>query len=128
MAFAGVAQEPSLTFALLALGDLVFGVQSDHLVKALMRPQALTLLPRSQGALEGVFNDRGQMVPVVDLRRWLSPGQTPEVACPQVAVLRASGRVLGLAISSVRGLLRVRRADVHPIHHGDGADDFAGPA
>ena len=119
-----VAAQPPLTFALLVLGELVFGVQTDHLVQAVMRPQAVTTLPRNQGPVVGVFEHRGHLVPMVDLRLWLAPGAPAGPPCPQVAILNAGGRVLGLAIDSVQGLLRVQGLDVHQIHHDDDAEGF----
>jgi chemotaxis signal transduction protein len=114
--------DPLLSFAQVALGDLTIGVDTRFVVRAVARPARLTRLPRSDGAVDGVFVDAGKTVPVIDLRRWMGDPAT-EVA-PQVLVLGADGRAVGLAIDAVQGLARVRQSQVRRIHHGDTTDDF----
>jgi len=116
--------DPVLTFAQVELGGLRFGLATEHVVQALPRPPSLTRLPRSHGALEGVFNNRGQVVPVVDLRKWMADAPAADSTPPHVMVLGAEGRVVGVAVDAIRGLLRVHASRVHRVHRDDSNDSF----
>ena len=52
--------DPLLSFARVVLGDLEFGVDSRCVIRALRRPQRLARLPRSHGAIDGVFVHDGR--------------------------------------------------------------------
>ncbi len=71
-------------------------------------------LPRSQGALVGVFQHRGQAVPVVDPACWGSLPQAGETAAhAQVLILQKSGRMAGIAIERTVGIALVEPGAVH---------------
>lgn len=121
---APAAEAGCLTLALFTLGELRFGVASQWLAQALAWPADLTQLPRREGALVGLFAHCGQMVPVVDLRRWL-PWPGAEAAQPrQVMVLRRGQQLLGLAVDAVQGLRRVLGQHVQRLHHTDDAQEL----
>ena len=114
--------DPLLAYAQVALGDLAIAIDTRHVVRALARPSALARLPRSHGAIDGVFSDGAQAIPVVDLRKWM--GEPASAAASQILVLGAQGRRIGLAIDAVRGLVRARESQLQRVHHGDVEDDF----
>ena len=114
--------DPLLAYAQVALGDLAIAIDTRHVVRALARPSTLARLPRSHGAIEGVFSDGAQAIPVVDLRKWM--GDLADAAPAQILVLGAQGRRIGLAIDAVRGLVRARASQLQRVHHGDVEDDF----
>ncbi|MCS0590760.1 chemotaxis protein CheW [Massilia norwichensis] len=114
--------EPLLAYARVALGELAIGIDTRHVVRALARPPALARLPRSHGAIDGVFSDGAQAIPVVDLRKWM--GETADAAPAQILVLGAQGRRIGLAIDTVRGLVRARASQLQRVHHEQVEDDF----
>jgi len=114
--------DPLLAYAQVALGDLAIAIDTRHVVRALARPSALARLPRSHGAIDGVFSDGAQAIPVVDLRKWM--GEPADEVPSQVLVVGAQGRRIGLAIDAVRGLVRARASQLQRVHHGDVEDDF----
>lgn len=114
--------DPLLNFARVALGELAIGVDTRHVVRAVSRPAVLTRLPRSHGAVDGVFADGPHAIPVIDLRKWM--GEPAATAPAQVLVLGAGGRMVGLAIDAVRGLVRARASQLRRVHHGEAEDDF----
>lgn len=112
-----------VTYALVELGQLKLGVNTDCVIQAISRPANLTPMPRVQGALDGVFSLRGQVVPVVNLQKWREPGAVTGNPA-QVLVLRSGQKVIGLAVDAVRGLLKVSHAEVHRVHHDDEPNEF----
>ena len=114
-------------FAQLELAGHRLAVDADHVVQALPRPPRLTPLPSRQAALQGVLKLRGQVVPVVDLRHWLQPAA--EVAAglapsPHIMVLGHEGKVVGIGLDGIRGLLRIPAEQVHAVAHQAEADNF----
>lgn len=117
--------DPLLAYAQVALGDLAIAIDTRHVVRALARPSLLTRLPRSHGAIDGVFSDGAQAIPVVDLRKWMGETSSAADAAPsQILVLGAQGRCVGLAIDAVRGLVRARASQLQRVHHAEVEDDF----
>jgi chemotaxis signal transduction protein len=116
--------EAGTEFALFDVGPQRVGVPSQNVVQAIACPP-LTRLPRGKHALEGVFVHRGQVVPLVDLGRWMEPGAgDPAESGKQVLILRAGDKVIAVRVHAVRGLLRVAASAVRRLHHDDDAEEF----
>lgn len=110
------------TYAQIEVAGLRMAIAAEHVREAVPRPEHVTRLPRSQGALEGVFKLRGQVVPIVDLRLWMNrPTDTRQ---PHVMVLGADNRVVGVATDAIHGLLRLRASQVHAVHREESDDSF----
>jgi chemotaxis signal transduction protein len=120
---AGATADEMVTFAQVALGGLTIGIDAAHVVRALPRPAVLAQLPRSSRAIDGVFSDGSQVVPVVDLRRWMDGGAVDGVP-GHVIVIGSQGRAVGLAIDEILGLVRVPRSCIRKVQHDDGPDAF----
>jgi|GEM_PF-2346738 len=114
--------DPWCTYAQVDVGGMRIAIATEHVRQALPRPPSMVRLPRSRGALEGVFKLRGQVVPVVDLRGWM--GLPTDARPPHIMVLGSERRVVGLAIDAIHGLLRLRASRVQAIHHDEDSDGF----
>lgn len=91
--------------ALCRLGPALLAVDIRHVEHALARPAHWVLLPRRDDPVEGVLDDHGQPVLVVDLRRWLPwPGALEPASL--VLVLRTHGRRSAIVIDAVEGVHR----------------------
>ena len=112
-----------VTYALVEVGPLKLGVDTRCVMQAIPRPSHMTPMPRVQGALDGVFSLRGQVVPVVNLQKWRRPGAATHDPA-QVLVLRSGNKVIGLAVDAVRGLLKASPAEVQQVHHDDDPNEF----
>lgn len=111
-------------FALFDLGQNRIGIATQHVVQAVAYPQNITQLPRARNALEGVFMHRGQMVPLVDLLRWIDPQSQHRCQSQQVLVLRADDKVIAILVDAIKGLLRAPDAHVSAVHHDADALEF----
>lgn len=116
-AIATAGEEVAL--AVCRLGGVAFFVPVAQLCQAVPRPEALTLMPRREGALEGVFTYQDALVPLIDIRRWVPWPEAPSVAMTQVLILREGPRLLGLSIDAVEGLTTVMPEQIVRIHQGD---------
>lgn len=82
---------------------------------------ALTPLPRAPGFLEGVVKLRGEVLPVVDVRRRLGVPTPAERQAPprerkreRLVVCRVGLRRVGLVVDAVTQVVKVERAAIRP--------------
>src|SRR5690242_10348609 len=75
-------------------------------VREIIRPQAITPVRRGPKFVEGVLNLRGEVIPVVDMRRRFG---IPEADLPhrKVVIVWVEGRTVGLIVDSVTEVVRV---------------------
>ena len=83
---------------LLPVGDDLYAVETA-LVREVVAAPALTALPTAPSSVLGVFNLRGEIVPVFDLASLLGLGTTPEHSF--VAVVDTTLGPAGLALTDV---------------------------
>lgn len=113
-----------VTLAVCRLGGVAFFVPVAQLCQAVPRPEALSVMPRREGALEGVFTYQDALVPLIDIRRWVPWPEAPSAATTQVLILREGTRLLGLSIDAVEGLTAVMPEQIVRIHQGDDAGEL----
>jgi purine-binding chemotaxis protein CheW len=70
-----LAPRPDEEFFIFKLGALTLAIVSKH-IREVSRLAPLTPLPRTQSFLLGVVGNRGQVMPVIDLLRFLQQGES----------------------------------------------------
>jgi len=107
-----------------SIGAVRLGIPVDTVVQAIPLPDTPAFLPRRQGALRGVVEHLGTLVPVVDLARWVDVGVTKTAAYEaRILVLREGGRTIGLQVDALQGLVDVPAQSFTRLHHDDNPDD-----
>lgn len=107
--------DSSLSMTFCRLGELRFAVPLNDVVQAIRQPPQLTLLPRRDQAIVGVFVYRQQTIPLLDLRRWLPwPDERDELP-GQILLLRQNAHLVGVAIDQVEGLQRVPGSQIQRV-------------
>jgi len=107
--------DSSLSMTFCRLGALRFAVPLNDVVQAIRQPPQLTLLPRRDQAIAGVFVYRQQTIPLLDLRRWLPwPDERGELP-GQILLLRQNAHLVGVAIDQVEGLQRVPGSQIQRV-------------
>ncbi|MCS0628620.1 chemotaxis protein CheW [Telluria mixta] len=99
------------------------GIAAASVAQALPLPDALAAPPRRTGALAGVVDHGGVLVPVVDLARWVGTGERQDGPHTRILILRDGARMLGLRVSAVGGLVDVAPDRITRLHHDDDADE-----
>ena len=88
------------------LGRESFGVEIAS-VQGIIKMQAITRLPQAPPFIEGVTNLRGQILPVIDLRKRLGVPQTDLTADTRMVIVNLSGTTVGMVVDSVDEVLRI---------------------
>jgi purine-binding chemotaxis protein CheW len=102
---------PEQEFFCFRTGELRLGVPSDN-VREVIRVGPLTPLPRSPAFLLGVSGHRGEVLPVLDLLRFLGKGEARIGPRTRLFVGISEALVTAVVVDQVIGL---RKVPVHEI-------------
>jgi len=92
-------------------GEYAFEV-SDAL--EVLRPRSLTTVPRTPDFVMGIMSVRGEMVPVLDLRKRLRIGSCGELADSRVVVASVDEIKAGFVVDRLAGVEEVSKKLVRP--------------
>lgn len=95
------------------VGDEEFGVEILE-VREINRMMEITRVPHAPDFVEGVINLRGQVIPVVDLRKRFGLQAVERDKSARIVVVELGDRVVGFLVDSVNEVLRVPRNLVEP--------------
>lgn len=104
---------PEREFFLFKIGELRLGVPSEN-VREVVRAGILTPLPKSAPFVLGVCGHRGEVLPVMDLLRFLGKGEARVTSRTRLFVGVLQGFVVGVVVDSVVGLRKVDLASILP--------------
>jgi purine-binding chemotaxis protein CheW len=81
-------------------------------VREIVRIPQITAVPNAPDYIEGVINLRGQIIPVVDLRKRFRVGATESNKRNRIVVVEWEDRSIGLIVSSASEVLRIPPSEV----------------
>lgn len=94
------------------LADTELALPVAALQEVVNHPEALTPVPLAPSYLLGLFNLRGTLIPVVDLRQLLRLDAPGASTARKVAIVETGGRRIGLQFDATGEILRVPREQV----------------
>lgn len=109
------------------VGDVQYAVDILR-VREIIRPLPLLALPHAPPAVVGVADHRGQVVPVVEVRRRFGLDPAPSVRRAKWILVDVDGRTVGLAVDAITGVLAASDVDHRPppaLGMGDSARGIA---
>jgi purine-binding chemotaxis protein CheW len=109
-----IESRPEREFFLFRLGELRLGVPSEN-VREVLRPGLLTPLPKAPAFVLGVCGHRGEVLPVIDLLRYLGKGEAKVGLRTRLFVGMAGNYIAGVVADSVIGLRRIQVSEILPI-------------
>ncbi len=84
-------------------------------VREIIKMQQITEIPNAPPFVEGVINLRGQITPVVDMRRRLGSGTELEQSRDtRIVIVETERSNVGIIVDSVVGVTHVPRGDISP--------------
>jgi purine-binding chemotaxis protein CheW len=93
------------------IGGQRFGLPADD-VQEVLRAVAFVPLPRAPAVVEGIINLRGQVVPVLDIRRRFRLPAKPLELTDHLVIARAAGRRVALRVDRALALKELGANDV----------------
>jgi len=96
------------------LGPDEFATRIEEVREITRRPDELTTVPHSPDFIEGVINLRGQVLPVINLRRRFGLAETERDSRERILVLRINGMDTGVLVDGVSEVLKVAEGAIQP--------------
>lgn len=114
-----------LQLAVMRVGQVWIGVNLDQVVHAMPAAGTLGILPQHSGALVGIVEYENQIIPVVDLYKWVNVGSTSDLTmgAQRIAILKSVHGAIALRVDAVHGITKVPSSSIQRIEHSDSGDE-----
>lgn len=107
---------PTATLVVFRLGDEIYGIDAP-LVYAVRRIDTIATVPNIPDFYMGVVNVRGQIITVLDLRRFFGKQDAQATKMPdELLVVRANGLELGILAHTVEDVVTLKLSDIQPLN------------
>ena len=83
-------------------------------VREIIHPLPITPVPRAPAFVDGVIRLRGDVIPVIDVRKRFGLPATPATRKSRFLVVNVAGRRIALVVDEVREVLRLPRGEIRP--------------
>ena len=106
------ADQNYLQFVGFRLGGKDYAFPIDQ-TREIVELQSITPTPEVPDHIVGVTNLRGQIIPIVDLQRVLTPG-APATPSRHAVVVDVDGQLTGCLVDSVTRVVRLPQSEIQP--------------
>lgn len=103
-------------FVVFRLGSEEYGVPITQ-VKEINRLTATTKVPRSPKFVEGIINLRGQIIPIIDMKKRFDLPLTEYTGDARIIVIQVYANTFGVEVDSVSEVLRINSMNIEPAPH-----------
>jgi purine-binding chemotaxis protein CheW len=83
-------------------------------IKEIIRPQKLVVLPKSPSSVEGIINLRGNVVPILDLRKRFDLPTGTDEHLSRLLIVTIARRLVGLVVDEMIGVVTLPTKDLKP--------------
>ncbi|MDI3546601.1 MAG: purine-binding chemotaxis protein CheW [Halanaerobiales bacterium] len=95
------------------LGEEEYGINILQ-TKEIIKPSKITNVPNTPDYVLGVINLRGQIVPVIDLRKRFAIAATETTDKQRVITIEVRDSLIGLVVDSVNGVVWLNMNELEP--------------
>ncbi len=104
------SEERLITFR---LNDELIGVNIQDVIK-ITRDIDITPVPKTKDYILGVMNLRGNIIPVVTLKKKFNLEEKGETKNPTIVVVETELGHIGVIVDKVEGAININPEDIHP--------------
>ena len=94
-------------------------------VREIIMLPPLTFVPKSKGALEGIIALRGEIMPVLNLRRYLGFPRGVAIPTTRVVILQHEDSGFGVLVDEITDFMWLQRHDVESIPQNFFSNEYA---
>jgi len=106
----GLKQQQLVSFR---LGVEEYGV-SIMKVQEIIRMQEITRVPQMPEFIEGIINLRGNVIPIIDLRKRFGLAHGERTIDSRIVVVSVRNRIVGVIVDGVSEVLRISDENIEP--------------
>jgi purine-binding chemotaxis protein CheW len=101
----------TLQLVLFALAGSEFGVEITQ-VREIIRMTDMTKMPKAPRFMEGIINLRGQIIPVLDLRKRFDMPVTEATSESRIMITEVKGQSVGLLVDKISEVLKISGSSI----------------
>lgn len=98
------------------LGSEQYGIDIQY-VDNIGRMQKITRVPKAQSYFLGVINVRGEVIPVMSMRRRLNLENDNFTSKSRIIILKFEQDLVGVVVDEVKEVVNLREADIEKVSH-----------
>jgi len=83
-------------------------------VQEIVMMREITRMPRAPEFIEGIVNLRGQMIPIIDMRKRFDLSSVEHDAETRIIIVEIAGELVGMVVDGVREVIRLPDSAVSP--------------
>jgi len=107
------ASAPSAQIVTFRLGTEEYGIDIMKIQEIILMGD-ITRVPEVPDFIEGVINLRGNVIPIIDLRKRFKLPATERMEATRIIVVNVEGKTMGVVVDSVSEVLRINPANIDP--------------
>lgn len=98
-------------FVVFRLGNEEYGIPITQ-VKEINRLTTATKVPKSPAFIEGIINLRGQIIPIIDMKKRFDLPLVEYTGEARVIVIQVGQQIFGIEVDAVSEVLRINTANI----------------
>ena len=98
-------------YIVIRINNEFFGIDIMN-VDSIVKIQQITRVPKSQDYFIGVINLRGEIVPVMSLRKRFGVEEVPDVSATRIIILKLDQNLVGIKVDMVRDVVALEETDI----------------
>lgn len=111
-----VSAEEIIQFLSFSVSNELFGIDLVH-VHEILRPAFITRIPNVEEFVLGVINLRGEIIPIIDLKKKFEQGFTDITKISRIIVLEYNSKRFGLIVEEVRHVIKIQKTYISSINN-----------
>lgn len=119
-------EETKKQYIVVKIGSEQYGIDISY-IDNIVRMQKITRVPTSQFYFKGVINLRGEVIPVMSIRRKMGLEDDVYTGASRIIILKFEQKdALGVVVDEVREVINLGSSDIDKVSHGnqDGKEMF----
>lgn len=106
----------SSQYVIFSLGEEEYGLNISYAQEIIRVPDQITKLPNMPAFIDGVFNLRGKVIPIIDLKKRFDFAQNERNADNRLLVIDLGNMLLGTIVNDVSEVLMVDDASIENLY------------
>lgn len=98
-------------YIVIRINNEFFGIDIMN-VDSIVKIQQITRVPKSQDYFIGVINLRGEIVPVMSLRKRFGVEEVPDDSSTRIIILKLDQNLVGIKVDMVRDVVALEETDI----------------
>jgi len=103
-------------YVIFSLGEEEYGINISYAQEIMRVPGQITKLPNMPAYIDGVFNLRGKVIPIIDLKKRFDFAQTERNADNRLLVIDLGNMLVGTIVDDVSEVLMIDEASIEKLY------------